>query len=570
MKKQREGWVTLPDGRHILIGDDAGDKGGGKATPSAPASGTPPRHLPQYGINSKDVAKQYGMPEDFYGRDDETGQVSSKYRTAEYDAAVDAEKRAQSAIGINGPAIRRQARQRTDAAFADLVAKARAGTPAATTTKGTEPADKKYADALAKANIVSKEYRQAVQDYRSRKIGDAEYLAARAKYAASQKEFDQAHADAQARGEPPKPKTPKEKSRQISLFKKNESRREALRMLRARCTPADFPDALFGVQTLLEADAHDDAVNRLPDGKRGTLEDLRRKMEQAEGTHDAETIQALLDALKTYLDDAMYDTTDEPSDTRADDKGGGMAKDEMEARRHAAEADGFSKYDDDADELEERRAKAEADQFQKYGQADEEPDGDECPAGMKATSADDDEDAAEEGATPPPPPLYADEDAEDAEDEAEEASYKCAACGYEEGKREAKKEESKREGKRESRRHLSQKPMREAGMSAQMQRRLTALERENALLKTERKARQMRERAVKAIRKAGVEELVEVDHLCAFRESQWPLVINMAQSNRPPQHYMPSSELREERVRPRTTTPMSAAEYFEAHYGEEA
>lgn len=86
----------------------------------------PPRNLPGAGINSKDVARQYGMPEDFYGTGDEQGGVSSKYRTKEYDDAIEAEKRVAKLQGINGNIIRRNARKRTEAAFADLVNKARA------------------------------------------------------------------------------------------------------------------------------------------------------------------------------------------------------------------------------------------------------------------------------------------------------------------------------------------------------------------------------------------------------------------------------------------------------------
>ncbi len=85
----------------------------------------PPRNLPGAGINSKDVARQYGMPEDFYGTADESGGVSSKYRTKEYDDALAAEERVAGLQGINATTIRRQARQRTEAAFKAMVESAR-------------------------------------------------------------------------------------------------------------------------------------------------------------------------------------------------------------------------------------------------------------------------------------------------------------------------------------------------------------------------------------------------------------------------------------------------------------
>ena len=51
-----------------------------------------------------------------------------------------------------------------------------------------------YKAALEKANKVSAEFRAAQIAYRARKIGDAEFLAAKAKYDASEKAFDAAYA----------------------------------------------------------------------------------------------------------------------------------------------------------------------------------------------------------------------------------------------------------------------------------------------------------------------------------------------------------------------------------------
>lgn len=52
--------------------------------------------------------------------------------------------------------------------------------------------DKEYKAALDKANAASAAFRQIQQAYRSRKIGDAEFLAGRAEYDAACKEFDAA------------------------------------------------------------------------------------------------------------------------------------------------------------------------------------------------------------------------------------------------------------------------------------------------------------------------------------------------------------------------------------------
>lgn len=54
---------------------------------------------------------------------------------------------------------------------------------------------KTYAKALEEANKASAEFRTAQAAYRARKINDAEFLAAKAKHDASQKEFDAAYAE---------------------------------------------------------------------------------------------------------------------------------------------------------------------------------------------------------------------------------------------------------------------------------------------------------------------------------------------------------------------------------------
>lgn len=53
-----------------------------------------------------------------------------------------------------------------------------------------------YEAALAKANEASRKFRQIQSDYRSRKIGDAEFLAGRAEHEAAKSEFDIAYAKA--------------------------------------------------------------------------------------------------------------------------------------------------------------------------------------------------------------------------------------------------------------------------------------------------------------------------------------------------------------------------------------
>jgi hypothetical protein len=63
-----------------------------------------------------------------------------------------------------------------------------------------KPPSKRYLEALAKANRASAEFKKAQEAYRSRQIGDKEFLKARAKWDESDKEFDAAYAAEQSGG----------------------------------------------------------------------------------------------------------------------------------------------------------------------------------------------------------------------------------------------------------------------------------------------------------------------------------------------------------------------------------
>ena len=98
-------------------------------------SGLPPKTLPVYGVNSKDVAKQYGLPDDFYivqaaGNPSnpaaETIAVNPKYRTAELDAAEADLAKWQGVQGVNASTGRRMARERVEKAFSEVVNNAKA------------------------------------------------------------------------------------------------------------------------------------------------------------------------------------------------------------------------------------------------------------------------------------------------------------------------------------------------------------------------------------------------------------------------------------------------------------
>lgn len=55
-----------------------------------------------------------------------------------------------------------------------------------------------YDAVVSKTNLVSAEFRKAQEAYRARKIGDAEFLAARALFDAAEKAFDIVFAEIQA------------------------------------------------------------------------------------------------------------------------------------------------------------------------------------------------------------------------------------------------------------------------------------------------------------------------------------------------------------------------------------
>lgn len=107
-------------GEEMPHSDEIAAKPGG-TTAISETKPIPPRQLPAYGIDSKAEAKKYGLPEDFYFE----GGINPDYLTPEYEAALAEEAKWRDAQGINATTGRRMARERTAAAFADLVAKAR-------------------------------------------------------------------------------------------------------------------------------------------------------------------------------------------------------------------------------------------------------------------------------------------------------------------------------------------------------------------------------------------------------------------------------------------------------------
>lgn len=82
----------------------------------------PPRVVPQYGMDIRAEAKRFNVPEDFWYE----GKINPKYRTPEFDAAEKEEASWVKSQSINAPQGRRQARERLQAAYKDVVAKARA------------------------------------------------------------------------------------------------------------------------------------------------------------------------------------------------------------------------------------------------------------------------------------------------------------------------------------------------------------------------------------------------------------------------------------------------------------
>lgn len=88
--------------------------------------------------------------------------------------------------------------------------------------------------------------------------------------------------------------------------------RDALQTIRQRCADAKsdagaLNDVVYGSQRLIESMATD--IPALPDGRRGMLEDLRRKASEAETTHDPLIISDLITALTAFLSEEMQEQT---------------------------------------------------------------------------------------------------------------------------------------------------------------------------------------------------------------------------------------------------------------------
>ena len=101
-------------------------------------------------------------------------------------------------------------------------------------TERNEPVlSAEYQAALRDHTIAADDYRQALSDYRTRRIGDAEFLAAKAKYNEATAAFDAAYAKEQAK-EPPLLNAPEASAAEMSARQRQTEREEAELRMRGR------------------------------------------------------------------------------------------------------------------------------------------------------------------------------------------------------------------------------------------------------------------------------------------------------------------------------------------------
>ncbi len=99
---------------------------GGSGTPIN--KGNPPLTLPLYGINSKDVAREYGLPEDFYQVGEKSIHIADKYQTDELRSAISELDKWTGSQSVNASKGKRMGRARVDSELARITTAARTAT----------------------------------------------------------------------------------------------------------------------------------------------------------------------------------------------------------------------------------------------------------------------------------------------------------------------------------------------------------------------------------------------------------------------------------------------------------
>lgn len=164
-------------------------------------AGLPPMTLPAYGINSKEIAKQYGLPEDFYivqsagnqaNPTAERIEVNPKYRTPELNAAESELKKWEGSQSVNASTGRRMGRERVESAFREVVAKAKTKAqptrPATPEGRAMQAIDE-YSQQV-RAVLAAKAAEPAARDLAGRKLDLAKRLEARLKAMTGAVDYD--------------------------------------------------------------------------------------------------------------------------------------------------------------------------------------------------------------------------------------------------------------------------------------------------------------------------------------------------------------------------------------------
>lgn len=327
-------------------------------------------------------------------------------------------------------------------------------------------------------------------------------------------------------------------------------RHKAIELLQQRVASSAWPDVAYGLQALRESDP------QMAKGRLEQIQDLQRRSEAVESTHDPQVVQDLLQALTAFLNEEAEEAVrDEQQDASPAEEA--PMEDESEGRKTAAEADGFLKYaptpteekpEKDADAaLNSRRSAGEADGFAKYAPTP-------APAGPVATDPEDED-----------------------ESEAGGKQITCEACGHtmnmgeaeDDGDDAGMESENENESEGGAKRKESTRgraPKKEATMEAKEPteaagpRKLAEAERAELIgLRKRCNEADRRVRATKLIETQQATGLVTEDELLEFKESQWPVLITKWTG--PTRHY--GTGERAVPALPGRTAPKSAADIFE-------
>lgn len=297
-----------------------------------------------------------------------------------------------------------------------------------------------------------------------------------------------------------------------------ESLREAVELLIERCQAAQedttmVSDIRFGLDTLLEAGK----VVDLPSGRKGTLLDLKHKLEKVEAEHSPEVIKTLSTALQAFLDEELG----EPENKKESDM-------QTEAKAEEAKCEACGAKQGTKEVL---------------------------PPVMEAAVEPKDEEKDET------------KDDETAEEKAAAKEKKKEAAVVERPKKQECKEESMAESIAELRAEVQAVAQQLKEARAPQQRFTEADRRELDQLRQKVTAAEVKGRAESLLKEAGLVDIYTADELMEFKESQWKSIVKTWENAMPPQRFGVPQVTGETAAA--TPAPASSEHYFRSIFAAE-